>query len=97
MLGNIPDGTNPTKDQIIKIIHNEREILLKSIIQNLYTDVSEKYLWRILPFNIMCNDIIATLKELKIDVDNNTINEIKLLQISMKEIEEKYCELKENP
>ena len=87
---NTPDGTKPTKQQFIESIRQERELLLEAINANLYTKVSEKYLWRIVPFNKICENLPDIYNEYHFESDKSDIDEWKSLLVSIKEIEDNY-------
>lgn len=90
LLRNTPDGTNPTKEQFMKSIRQERELLLQAIKANLYTNVSEKYLWRIIPFNNVCASLPDIYNKYHFDFNESDIEEWKSLMVSMKDIEDNY-------
>lgn len=90
LLRNTPDGTTPTKQQFIKSIREERELLLEAINANLYSKVSEKYLWRIVPFNKICEILPDIYNEYHFDFGESDIDEWKSLKVSIKEVEDNY-------
>lgn len=90
LLRKTPEGTNPTKQQIFESISEERKLLLEAINANLYSKVSEKYLWRIVPFNKICEILPYIFNEYHFDFDESDIDKLNSLKISIKEIEDNY-------
>jgi len=76
MMRNTPDGTDLTKDQFLKSFDEEREFVHKVIKDNLHTSVSDKYLWRIRAFNILCDHLPSFFEAHRIKVSASEINEL---------------------
>lgn len=83
MLRNTPDSTEPTKEQFLKSFEEEREFVLKVIMDNLHTPVSDKYLWRMRAFNMMCELIPDTFKAYNIELNDDELSELNKKKISL--------------
>lgn len=71
------------KENLKAKIKEERQLLCKAIKRNYNTNVAEKYLWRILPFNEFCDNLPIFLKELKIEFGEEELLEFKALKIRL--------------
>ena len=81
LLRNISDSTKVTMEQIEKGFKEEREFVLSVIKNNLHTSVSDKYLWRIRPFNLMCEQLTLILNEYKVKFKDVEIQKLKANKI----------------
>ncbi len=79
-----PSG-NPATN-ILRNFEEERESILCAIKKHIGTDVSEKYLWRIRPFNYTCEAVAASPIQVK---PLDTLNQDELKQFSARLLDER--------
>lgn len=81
ILGNTPDGTDPTLADMFFSMRKERMHLCDAIKNNYCTAVIDKYLWRIIPFNKTCDFLPEICQEYCLDYTNEDVEEWKALKI----------------
>ena len=88
-IGLLRNTSELNKEELTKSMEEEREILIDTILENFYTDFIDKYLWRIKPFNKMCDLLPKICEEYNYSFDSADMQRWKNLRISLKEIEDK--------
>lgn len=76
-----------TKEAIFSRMRKERELLCDAIHRNLHTLVADKYLWRIHPYNKACDEILAVLQKLNLEINESDVAMIQTLKIVMSDLE----------
>lgn len=79
------DNSQPSKSEMLASLKDERVLLCRAITTNINTPVSEKYLWRIIPFNKTCDLFSTICKEYDLEYTTMDDEEWKALRISIEE------------
>ena len=84
--------TNPatykiTKEAIFKSLEYEKNMIIEDIKDNYYQDYSDKYIWRLRPYNIICDNISKYIKAYGLEFSADEIDRVKQSRIALKDSE----------
>ena len=85
LLTDKPDGSSSAKERMIKSLSEERKQLSEAIANNMFSKVADKYLWRIGPFNKMCDMIPEICDEMKLSFCDEDFQECQKMKIRIEE------------